>query len=80
MVMANGIPVYGDPDLARALAPPEHWAEIGVDGKCKALARFIADRLLSLEAEEPGLELPARGTSGGARRLRAVVHGAPRYA
>jgi cytosine/adenosine deaminase-related metal-dependent hydrolase len=80
LVMANGIPVYGDPDLARALAPPEHWVEVGVDGRGKLLARFIADRLLSLEAEEPGLELPARRTRGGARRLSALPHGAPRYA
>jgi cytosine/adenosine deaminase-related metal-dependent hydrolase len=80
LVMANGIPVYGDPDLAAALAPPEHWAEVGVDGKGKMLARFIADRLVSLEAEEPGLDLPARGPRAGARRLGAAARGAPRYA
>lgn len=80
LVMVNGIPVYGDRDLARALAPPEHWVEVGVDGKSKALARFIADRLRSLEAEEPGLELPGRGTRGDARRLAAAAYGAPRYA
>jgi cytosine/adenosine deaminase-related metal-dependent hydrolase len=80
LVVVNGIPAYGDLDLARALAPPEHWVEVRVDGARKALARFVADRLRSLEAEEPGLELPARGTVGSARGLDAGPRGIPRCA
>lgn len=81
LVMVSGIPVYGDADLAQALAPPEHWVEVGVDGRRKALAGFIADRLLGLEAQEPGLELPARAARGAAaRRLDAAADSAPRYA
>jgi cytosine/adenosine deaminase-related metal-dependent hydrolase len=81
LVMVGGIAVYGDPDLTHALAPPEHWVEVGVDGRPKALARFIADRLLSLEAAEPGLELPARATRGTSiKRLDAAPESAPRYA
>jgi cytosine/adenosine deaminase-related metal-dependent hydrolase len=80
LVVVNGIPTYGDPDLAQALAPPEHWVQVRVDGERKALARSVADRLRSLEAEEPGLELPARGTVGGARGLDAGPRGIPRYA
>ncbi|MFZ1869162.1 MAG: amidohydrolase family protein [Steroidobacteraceae bacterium] len=80
LVMVDGIPVYGDPDLARVLAPTEHWVEIGVDGRCKALARFIADRLLSLEAQEPGLELPGRRKRGRPERLDAAIDAGRTYA
>lgn len=68
LVMVDGMPLYGDRDLARALAPPEHWVEVSVDGRRKALARFIAERLLGLEAQEPGLELPGRPAAQSASR------------
>lgn len=81
LVMVNGIPAYGDPDLAQALAPPEHWVEVGVDGKRKLLAAFIADRLGGLEAQEPGLEVPAAPTWGfGAKRVDSVAESTPRCA
>jgi cytosine/adenosine deaminase-related metal-dependent hydrolase len=76
LVMIDGVPLYGDRDLAQALGPPGHWVEVRVDGRAKALARFIADRLLGVPAEEPGLELPARGASAAAAgRLDAVADG-----
>ncbi|MGH8200120.1 MAG: amidohydrolase family protein [Steroidobacteraceae bacterium] len=81
LVMVNGIPVYGDPDLAHALAPPEHWVEVAVDGRRKALAAFIADRLPGLEAQEPGLEVAAAAARGfGTRRLEAMAESTPRCA
>ena len=58
LVMIDGMALYGDPDLARPLGPPDHWAEVRVDGRGKLLARFIAERLPRLAAAEPGLELP----------------------
>lgn len=75
LVVGNGIPVYGDTDLVQALAPPGQWVEVGVDGRRKALARFIVDRLLDLNAAEPGLELPAAMTGADARRRDAVADG-----
>jgi cytosine/adenosine deaminase-related metal-dependent hydrolase len=60
LVMVGGIAAYGDPDLMRALGPAGRWVEIAVDGRPKALAAFIAERLCRLETREPGLELPDR--------------------
>lgn len=60
LVVLDGLPLYGDLELARALGPAGHWVEVCVDGRAKALARSIAERLLSLELQEPGLQLPAR--------------------
>jgi cytosine/adenosine deaminase-related metal-dependent hydrolase len=73
LVMLNGIPLYGDPDLARALGPPGHWVEVRVDGKEKRLARFIVERLILLGAAEPGLELPARAAGLGEPRRAATA-------
>lgn len=63
LVMIAGIPLYGDQDLAQALGPRGHWVEVAVDGKVKALAGVIADRLQGLAAVEPGLELPDAATA-----------------
>lgn len=73
LVMLDGVPLYGDPDLAQALAPPGHWAQVGVDGRTKALARFVADRLIRLETGEPGLQLAARAAGGAERRHGATA-------
>jgi cytosine/adenosine deaminase-related metal-dependent hydrolase len=59
LVMVDGIALYADPDIARALGPAGHWAEVRVDGKVKALEASLADRLRHLAMSEPGLELAA---------------------
>lgn len=57
LVMLDGTPLYGDPDVAAALAPAVGWAEIAVDGRAKALEANLAGRLRRLAPREPGLEL-----------------------
>lgn len=59
LVMVAGIPFYGDPDRAGALASAGHWVEVRVDGRVKALEASLAERLRRLPAREPGLELAA---------------------
>jgi cytosine/adenosine deaminase-related metal-dependent hydrolase len=76
LVMASGIPAYGDPDLMRALAPPHRWVEIAVDGRPKALAGFIADRLCRLASGEPGVELPVRRALPGGTARHEALRGA----
>lgn len=60
LVVLDGTPLYGDLDFARALGPAGHWVEVCVDGRAKALARSLVERLVFLEPQEPGLKLPAR--------------------
>lgn len=59
LVMIDGIPLYGDLDVAGALAPAWRWAEVLVDGRVKALEASLAERLRRLAVREPGLELAA---------------------
>lgn len=59
LVMIDGIALYADADIARALGPAGHWAEVYVDGRVKALEASLVDRLRHLAAREPGLELAA---------------------
>ncbi|HEX5460277.1 MAG TPA: amidohydrolase family protein [Steroidobacteraceae bacterium] len=75
LVMTGGIALYGEPDLAQALGPPGHWAKVRVDGRVKALATFITDRLLRLAAAEPGLEIPPREASAAAAACLDAVPG-----
>lgn len=60
LVMADGIALYGDPDLACAAASCSRWTQVRVDGRLKVLEASLADRLASLSVSEPGLELAAR--------------------
>ena len=76
LVMAAGIPLYGDRDLARALGPPGHWADVCVDGRPKSLASLIAGRLRHLETGEPGLELSGPSASVEAGRPEGGIDGA----
>lgn len=76
LVMAAGIALYGDRDLARALGPPGHWTDVCVDARPKALESSIAGRLRHLQAGEPGLELSGPGGSIEAGRPDAVIDGA----
>lgn len=59
LVMVDGVALYADPDIARALGPAWHWAEVRVDGCVKALEASLVDRLRHLAVREPGLELAA---------------------
>jgi cytosine/adenosine deaminase-related metal-dependent hydrolase len=59
LVMADGIPLYADLDVAGALAPAVRWAEVRVDGRVKALEAGLAERVRQLATHEPGLELAA---------------------
>lgn len=59
LVMVDGIPLYGDLDVAGAMGFPLRWAEMCVDGRAKVLDAGLADRLGRLSVREPGLELAA---------------------
>ncbi|HZT04073.1 MAG TPA: amidohydrolase family protein [Steroidobacteraceae bacterium] len=59
LVMVDGVALYADPDIARALGPAGHWAEVCVDGRVKVLAAALVERLRHLALCEPGLELAA---------------------
>lgn len=59
LVMVDGVALYADPDIARALGPAGHWAEVCVDGRMKALEASLVERLRELAVCEPGLELAA---------------------
>ena len=59
LVMVDGIPLYGDLDVAGALASAARWVEVRVDGRAKALEASLAERLRRLTSREPGLELAA---------------------
>ncbi|HEY7889392.1 MAG TPA: amidohydrolase family protein [Steroidobacteraceae bacterium] len=59
LVMVDGIPLYGDLDVAGSLAGAARWVEVHVDGRVKALEASLAERLRRLASREPGLELAA---------------------
>jgi cytosine/adenosine deaminase-related metal-dependent hydrolase len=59
LVIRDGVPLYADLDIAAALGPPNHWTEVRVDGRAKALAASLVARLRHLTIREPGLELAA---------------------
>jgi cytosine/adenosine deaminase-related metal-dependent hydrolase len=74
LVMVAGAALYGDPDLTQDLGPADHWHGVVVDGRTKALAGRIAQRLASLSLHEPGLRLLEQ-TLCGARPLRCAADG-----
>jgi cytosine/adenosine deaminase-related metal-dependent hydrolase len=78
LVMLDGVALYADQDLAQALGPPGHWVEVRVDGKVKALAAAIANRLSRVAAGEPGLELPARDAGAAVAAFRETAPAAAR--
>lgn len=61
LVMVDGIPLYGDLDCMRSLAPTSHWCQVSVDGRVKALDRCLAAALSDVAGLEAGLVFhPAR--------------------
>jgi hypothetical protein len=58
LVILGGVARYADEDYARALAPPEFWSLVHVDGKPKMLARSLVAVLAAARSVEPGLEIP----------------------
>jgi len=58
LVMIGGRPLYADPDYARLLAPPTHWAAIQVDGRAKMLEANLAGEINAVMIGEPGVSIP----------------------
>jgi cytosine/adenosine deaminase-related metal-dependent hydrolase len=58
LVVLGGCAQVGDLDLLPAFeASGIHWVEVRVDGKAKALAKSLADKIRKSSIQEPGLEV-----------------------
>lgn len=75
LVMVAGVALYGDPDLVQQLGPVDHWHAVAVDGRVKALAGRIVQRLWSLSIHEPGLQLLEQPRCDARPRRSAVAGG-----
>jgi cytosine/adenosine deaminase-related metal-dependent hydrolase len=58
LVVAAGMPRYGDADYADMMAARGYWSEVIVDGTPKRLERGLAAAVSCAQVAEPGLELP----------------------